>query len=56
MEIDVVKNKTRQYELYIQRELILRTEQLSDIVNKIEEYLKMRYLPTQKKGFLGMFK
>lgn len=52
MEIDVVK-KSDKFQLYIQGEMVLEDRMLSNIVIKIEEILKTRYLPPQEKGVFG---
>ena len=51
MKIDVEKNAKEEYKLFINDELILEDRMLSKIVKKIEQYLKMRFLPdTEKRG------
>jgi len=51
MKIDV-KQKGSIYILDINGEIILKDKKLSVVVNKIEDYLKMRFLKEKpKKGF-----
>ena len=50
-----VKLKKREFELKIDSEVILETIMLSEVVDKIEQYLKMRYLPAKKKNLFDKF-
>lgn len=56
MKIEVTKNKDNKFELRIQEELILVHEKLSVIVAKIEQYLKMRFIPEEKSMFKELFR
>lgn len=50
MKFEVIKNNNGKYCLRIDGELILVHEKLSTIVNKIEQFLKIRYLTEEQKG------
>ncbi len=57
MKIEVRQLKDGRFYLEINDERILVHEKLSTIVLKIEQYLKIRFLPEQQVGGLkGMFK
>lgn len=53
MEIDVNKLKDGSYTLHINQELIMQHRQLSTVMAKIEQYLKMRFLEEKDGGMLG---
>lgn len=56
MKIEVNQRKDKKFELKIGDEEILVHEKLSAVVNKIEQYLKMRFLPEEQKGgVIGLF-
>lgn len=54
MKIEVQQSNKGSYRLKIDGEvIIIYTKQLSDITNKIEAYLKMRYLNEDKENKLS---
>lgn len=58
IDIDItVKQIDKKYHLHIGPEKVFESEKLSDVVRKIEAYLKLRYLPEPiKLGFMDRIK
>jgi len=52
MKFEVIKKTENSYTLIIDNEKILENVMLSDCFNKIEQWLKLKYLKETKKGFL----
>lgn len=54
--LHVLKLISGKYVLKINGETIIATEKLSEIVIKIEQYLKLKYLPPDDKNFFEKLK